>query len=104
MRGETMRPPLADGLMCAHQDERTKWARELCQFLTDTITRRAPIGLSAWRKTWLITSEASANFIEVLTRWEASGHDADLVELLERCHRLLDAWALAVDEFERCLE
>ena len=95
-----MRPPLADGVMCAHQDERTKWARELCQFLTDTITRRAPIGLSAWRKTWLITSEASADFLEVLTRWEANGSDTDLAELSERCNRLLDSWACAADAFE----
>lgn len=83
--------------------DRASIARDLCKWANDQIAQEAPVGLSAWGRTWLLVSEAGADFLGVLTRWEASGGDTDLAELHERCIQLLDAWNRAGNKFEEHL-
>ncbi len=88
----------------AYRLGRSAMARALCQSLEITIAHQSPVGLAAWDRAALITSEAGADFVEALSRWEASGDETDLAALSERCNRLLDSWACAGEAFEtHCL-
>jgi hypothetical protein len=76
-------------------------AARLCRRLAQAVAAIAPQGIGAWPEAWDIVDPASAEFLSLLTQWEASG-DAEILPRLEAAYdAVLAAWTEAVERFTR---
>ena len=83
-------------------DERRERGKTICVSIAEDIgkvTVTTP-GLGCWPEAWDIVSKESADFMELLLRWEQTG-DATLIDPLRLAYdKLVSAWADAARLYE----
>lgn len=83
--------------------DRREGGIRLCRRLARDVARVAPKGVGEWARAWEIVDGPSAEFMVVLTRWEATGSDDDKPPLREAYFSVLDAWRQAAVEYQRAV-
>lgn len=81
--------------------KRVKLGRRMCERLNNAIHASTPEGLGAWPEAWRIAGPASADFMELLTRWEDTGDKSLLPEIRASYDDVLTAWKDAAARWER---
>ena len=74
-------------------------SRKVCRLLSERIAQVTSPGLGRWDPAWILVEDPSAQFLDALRTWEATGAE----EAMERAKRLaldvLKAWKEAERRF-----
>jgi hypothetical protein len=82
-------------------NERIGIGRKMCERLAAAVSAIAPAGIGAWPQAWEVVGPASADFMELLTRWEDTGKKALLPRIRTAYDDVLAAWKRAAEQYER---